>query len=138
MTQSPTRTSAAPSTSLEGTYFESNISVTKAVTITGQSKAGVIVGPSIIDGHLDNRFTNASNGFIIRSSDVTIQTLTIDGNQDNGLTGTENFRTAVITDHTLGNFDNTVLDDLAIKNVYRRGVDTAPHERPHHGQRDHR
>ncbi len=68
----------------DGTYNQSNITVSKAVTITGQSRAGVLVGPSIADAHADSSTSGPiSNGFLIDSSDVSIEHLTIDGNQNN-------------------------------------------------------
>ena len=108
---------------LNGLYTESNISVTKSGIIQGQSQTGVIVAPAITDPHIDDRFTSASNAFIVRASGVTITTLTVDGNGNVLLTGTDNFRNAVIADNTLGNFNNTVVDNIVATNIARRGVD---------------
>ncbi|MBW8884329.1 MAG: right-handed parallel beta-helix repeat-containing protein, partial [Planctomycetia bacterium] len=70
-----------------GTYHESNIHVTKSLTIQGASQGGVILGPSVIDSHDDSRTggASASQGFIIQSSDVAIEQMTIDGNANAGL-----------------------------------------------------
>jgi hypothetical protein len=105
-----------------GNYYESNISVNKAVTISGQDLATTILGPSIVDGHENNSFGNASNAFIVRSSGVTIKNITIDGNADGLLAGDHNFRTGVMPDFNLGNYSNITVNNMAMKNLYRRGV----------------
>jgi hypothetical protein len=112
---------------LAGTYFESNILVTKSLTIQGQSRAGVILGPSVADGHIDSAFAGpVSNGFVIQSSGVTIQDLTIDGNANAALNTssgqTQNFRAGVSVDFNAGEFDDTVVTDASFKNIYRRGA----------------
>jgi hypothetical protein len=111
----------------DGTYDESNIFVPASMTIQGQSTAGVIVAPSIEDSHDDSTFGGAavSNGFIIDASGVTIRQLTIDGNANAGLAGSQNFRDAIITNYvtdTTTTFDGLVFDDLAIKNIYWKGI----------------
>src|SRR5262249_35645522 len=79
-------------------YTESNITVaTAGLTTQGQRQSGVAVAPATADGHLDNAFGSASNGFIIAASGVEIEKLTIDGNANTTLAGTQNFRNAVIT-----------------------------------------
>ncbi|MCX6306917.1 MAG: DUF1565 domain-containing protein [Bacteroidetes bacterium] len=113
-------------TAVNGIYNESNIPVTKNLTFQGQSRTGMILGPGMVDGHIDDRFTSASNGFIIRSSNVIITTMTLDGNEDNGLAGVQNFRNAVISDVNLGNYNNTTIQNVDIENIYRRGIDLRP------------
>ena len=106
-------------------YKESNLSVTKSVTIIGDGRPDVVVAPSIVDGHLDNSFGSASNGFVIGTSGVTIKDLTVDGNANGSLAGTQNFRAAITTDFNAGSFGNITLDNLAIQHIYRKGVSLA-------------
>lgn len=111
-----------------GTYFESNILVDKAVTIQGESQGGVIVAPAFVDGHVDTSAfgPTVSNGFVIQHSNVTIKTLTLDGNANGSLPGTQNYRGGIVTDFNVGNYDNTVIDSVAFKNIFRRGVTLRP------------
>src|SRR4029078_12819310 len=46
----------------------------------------------------------------------------IDGNEDDAIVGTQNFRNAVLTNYTSGDFGNIHLDDLSIQNIFRKGV----------------
>jgi hypothetical protein len=109
---------------LNGTYLSSNISVAKPLSIIGQSQVGVIVAPSTVDNHDDSRFGGiANNAFIVRSSNVTIQTLTVDGDAGIGGAGSRNFRNAVVADNNLGNFNNTIVDTITAQHIARRGVD---------------
>jgi len=76
-----------------GTYKESNITVNKALTVLGVNRSTVIVAPSIVDGHINSATAGPlSNGFLIQHNDVAIKTLTIDGNANPSLGGTQNFR----------------------------------------------
>src|SRR5262249_10137047 len=82
--------SAGNTLSIEtGTYHESNVQVNQSLTIQGQSRAGVILGPSIADGHQNNNFGSASNAFLVGASNVTIRAMTIDGNEDGAIAGTQ-------------------------------------------------
>jgi hypothetical protein len=106
-----------------GTYNESNIIVDKALTIQGASRKSVIIAPAITDDHIDGGFaTPVSNGFVIRHSDVTIESLTIDGNGNHSLTGSQNYRQGVITDYFSGHYNNSVVTDVSFKNIWRRGL----------------
>ncbi len=110
---------------LAGLYNESNVSLDQAMIIDGTSltRANVVVGPAIADSHDDSSFGGTvSNAFVIRSSDVTIRDLTIDGDQDGLLPGDQNFRQAVITDFSLGVYSNLVVDNIQAQNIYRKGV----------------
>ena len=107
-----------------GLYHESNLTVAQPMTIEGQSEAGVIIGPSMADGHIDSSFGGTlSNGFLLQSSGVTIENLTIDGNQDGSISGDHNFRAGIITDSTLGTLLNGItVQDVTVQHVYRRGI----------------
>jgi hypothetical protein len=106
-----------------GTYNESNIAVPAAVTIEGESQRGVIIAPALADAHQDSGFGGVvSNGFVIQHSDVSIETLTLDGNGNAALPGTQNFRAGIITDLNAGAFGNIVVDHVTMQNIFRRGV----------------
>ena len=108
-----------------GTYNESNITVAKAVTIQGESRTGTVLAPAAADSREDSSFGGTvQNGFVIRSDDVTIRALTIDGNANASLAGKNNFRAGVITDFTVtpDDFDRLTVTNTTIQNVYRRGV----------------
>src|SRR5439155_22340242 len=101
----------------DGVYFDANLAIGHAMTLDGESRGGVVIHSAMVDGHADASFDpTASNGLIVRSDDVTVEDLTIDGgaNQD--------FRNAIVTDFNNGAFNNLHLDDLAIENIYRKGV----------------
>ncbi|HEV8606849.1 MAG TPA: right-handed parallel beta-helix repeat-containing protein [Tepidisphaeraceae bacterium] len=107
-----------------GSYNESNILVNKPLTIEGESRDGVIIGPSLADGHIDSAFAGpVSNGFVIQSSDVTIEHLLIDGDADGAIAGDHNFRAGVITDHRTGVvYNNITVQDITVSHTYRRGI----------------
>jgi parallel beta-helix repeat protein len=110
-----------------GTYLESNIELDKPVKIDGESRAGVIVAPAGEDANLDGpgNFAGAyQHGFVIQSSNVTIQDLTVDGEANAGLTpGKNNYRAGIVTNPSLDEaFHNTKIDNVAVRNVYRRGI----------------
>lgn len=110
----------------DGEYFESNTTVDKPLTIVGESRAGVIVAPGATDDHTDTAFGGAfQHGFIVQSSDVTIKNLTIDGQANPSLTpGRHNFRNGVVTDRrTAVVYDRTRIEDVDVRNIYRRGIE---------------
>ncbi len=102
-----------------GTYDPSNILIPIPVTIEGLSESGVIIKPSLTDSHDDSSFGGtASNGFIIASSHVTIETLTLDGGAG------QDFRDGIITNsandgHT---YSDITIQHVTIENVYRKGI----------------
>jgi uncharacterized delta-60 repeat protein len=96
-----------------GQYNQSNITIVQPVTIVGQSESGVTVAPSVAGG----------NAFEIASSNVTVKDLTIDGNANSSLTGTLNFVDGVQVNYNAGEFDNTVVDSVAFKNLYANGAE---------------
>ncbi len=109
----------------DGAYFQSNTTITKPVTIEGQSRAGVVLGSALQDSNVDNSFGGAvvSNALVLQSADVTVRHLTIDGSADNGLPGDYNFRNGVITDYQVpgGAFHNVVVEDVSFARIWRRG-----------------
>lgn len=115
-----------------GTYIESNILVDKSLTIqgTGATRAAVVIVPTGPDANVDNAFgSGAINGFIIKSHDVTIKKLTIDGNPT--LTpGVYNFRAGIVSlDPSQaggGVWNNLHVDNVLIKYAWRRGISIFP------------
>ena len=113
-----------------GTYYESNITITKPVTIdgdyTGTDRSAVVVAPAIADAHDDSTWDGAtlSNGFVIQSSGVTIRNLTVDGDAGVGGAGSRNFRAGIITDSRIANpvFNDVAVENVAVQNTYRRGI----------------
>jgi hypothetical protein len=102
-----------------GNYTASNIVVSQAMTIEGESESGVVISPSGSDSHDDSAFGGSvSNGFVIAASGVTIEDLTLDGgaNQD--------YRAGVITNSANdGNtYDDTVVANVTMNNIFRQGV----------------
>ncbi len=108
-----------------GTYDQANVLLAKAETIVGVSETGVVVAPDTADGHSDSSFGGtADNAFIIGASGVTIENLTIDGNANLSLAGSQNFRAAVISNSPNSGltYDNTVVDHVTAKNIFRTGI----------------
>lgn len=120
-----------------GLYLESNIRIDKALTIDGQNRSGVIIAPAGEDDHdvvATSDGTTSSfrgtyqNGFIVRSDNVSLADLTLDGQGNSTLTpGKNNYRTGVVVDNTGGtNWNNFSADNIAVRNTYYRGVEINP------------
>jgi hypothetical protein len=111
---------------VDGTYTESNLLLDKPVTVLGQSRNNVIIAPATFDDRLDNTYGGTvQNGFILDSNNVTIDSLTIDGmgNILLSVSGNSNYRQAIVTAQTpSGPLDDVTLQNLFIKNIYRRGL----------------
>ena len=116
-----------------GTYTESNIVVDKPLTIqgTGATRDAVVIVSTGVDANVDNAFgSGALNGFIIKSHDVTIRKLTINGNPT--LTpGVYNFRAGIVSWDPGqvpggGVWNNLHVDNVSIKYAWRRGVSIFP------------
>ncbi len=111
-----------------GTYIESNILVPNSITIMGQSEAGVILASAIAGSHDDPSSgfgSTPSNGFVVQSSNVTIEDLTIDGNANPALATTQNYQCGVITDFNVNNFDALTVQDVTVQNVWHAGIEVA-------------
>lgn len=102
----------------DGLYYTDAITITIPMTIIGQSRSGVVIAPAnAFDGT-----TNPNTGFLIQSSDVTIQTLTIDGQANTSLTaGVNNFGTGIQTDYA-ANYGNLVVTDVTVQHIVNRGI----------------
>jgi hypothetical protein len=117
-----------------GTYLESNILVSKSLTIQGigATQDDVVVAPAAEDGNADSAFsTSAQNGFVIKAHDVTIENLTINGRGNPALTaGKSNFRAGIVTLDASqsggGAWNNLLVDDVVVQYTYRRGISVFP------------
>ncbi len=106
---------------LNGTYFTDGVHIPSPMTIIGESRAGVIIGP--LNAYVEG--SNNNFAFTYESGDVTIQTMTIDGQANISLgAGVNNFRLGITADY-VGNYGNIHLEDLTIQNIVRRGVQIA-------------
>ena len=103
-----------------GIFTESNITLTKPVTIDGQTTSGgVTLNPAsgLTDSHADSSFGGTvSNAFVVQANGVTIENLSIDGGSG------ENFRDGIITDYRAGAFGSLTVNDVAMANIFRKGV----------------
>jgi hypothetical protein len=105
-----------------GIYTESNIEIDKSLNVIGASKDNVIVVPAAEDDNDDSRYGDTfQHAFIIKSNDVTIKNLTIDGQGNPLLTaGKNNYRNAIVTDTGANRLH---VENVAAKNIYRRGIE---------------
>src|SRR4051812_23578135 len=115
-----------------GTYIE-NVVVTKQVTITGAGAASTFIKPAVSNPNCGGAgggslCPGGSNIFLIQADNVTISGLTLDGDNP-ALTGGVNFgganidaRNGIITNHISGVYNNLVVFNTTIKNIYLRGI----------------
>jgi hypothetical protein len=102
-------------------YIEPTINVNKALTLQGESRAGVIIAPAVEDSQDDSAFGGTANtGLLVTVSGVTIRNLTIDGDANPALTaGRNNFRNGIATNVPL---NNLVVENVSVDAVFRRGI----------------
>ena len=113
-----------------GTFIE-NVMVHTPVNINGAGEANTTVIPAISGANPCSGASlcaGASNVFLVQANNVTIQNLTVDGNNPSLTSGLlsntvdVDARNGIITDHTLGVFNNLNVNHTAIKNIYLRGI----------------
>ncbi len=112
---------------LQGTYQESDILLNKALTVQGigATNNDVRIVPSVADGHAVNTALfdpGSHNALEVRSSNVTVKDLTVDGDGGVGGTGSRNFRGGVATNYNIGSFSNLTATNLQLKNLWTVGV----------------
>ena len=105
-----------------GAYTDSNILVSKSITIQGESESGVVISPNGTDSHDDSTYGGvALQGFIVTAPKVTIEDLKIDGG-----VGLQNYRQGIIADSDhgwiTGSTGGLVVDSVTIDNVFRKGI----------------
>ena len=114
----------------DGQYYESNVAVDKAMTIEGQSEAGVVLYSNLADSNEDTSFGTydgevVSYGFLLQSGSVTIRGLTIDGDNPTTTGIVEHrFRAGIMTNHTIATavFNDVAVDNVTVQHTYRRGI----------------
>jgi len=118
---------------LAGNYYE-NILVNKSLTLAGAGQGSTFIYPTVsnpnpcVGSSLCGSITAASNIIGIQASDVTIYGFTLDGD-NTGLTsgisvnGADlDARNGIIEDFYSGVYNNLVVYDTTIKNIYLRGI----------------
>jgi hypothetical protein len=118
-----------------GSYTE-NVVIGKALTIVGAGIGSTVIYPATSNPNpcsgsslCGGSITGSSNVFGIQASDVTIQDLTIDGDNPSLTSGIVrdgadlDARNGIITDHTLSvTYNNLEVHHVEVKNIYLRGM----------------
>jgi hypothetical protein len=116
----------------DGTYIEELI-IDKALTLSGESQNGTIIlpatsGPVCTSGG-GSICTGGVNAILIQSSDVSIDHLTIDGDNPSLTSGVVrgsadlDARNGIIQDHRLGTpFTNLEISYVTVRNIYLRAI----------------
>ena len=114
-----------------GTFKESNITIDNSLVISGESRSSVVIAPAsedtftLVNGLPPYFDAHSQQGFIVLADNVIIRNLTIDGNANAALTGTNNFRNGIINFGTQGAtdaFGNLRVENVAITNVHYHGI----------------
>lgn len=126
---------AAPGTTIriyEGHYAE-NVVVDRPLTLIGAGeREHVVIVPALSNPQCDGGSLcggAASNIILVQANDVTIQNLTLDGDNPALTSGIVrggadlDARNGIITDHSLGvTFNDLTVVNVTVKNIYLRGV----------------
>jgi hypothetical protein len=117
-----------------GTYVE-NVTVPQSVDISGAGAGATIVEPAVSNPDCggtggSSLCTGASNVFLVQSDNVTIDHLTVDGDNPAISTGYNigganvDARNGIIVDFNTapGVFNNLSVHDVTVKNVYLRAI----------------
>lgn len=114
---------------ISGVYAESDIVLNTPITIAGNpaNRDAVQVVPAIASNRSGSLYaTGVHSGFILRSSNVTIRDLTIDGDGGSGSVGgagMRNYRGGIVYDYRPGvAYNNLSILNNVIKNTYDLGV----------------
>lgn len=113
-----------------GTFIE-NVNIHTSVTVNGNGQANTTVIPSFsgtIPGAGSSLPPGSSNIFLVEADNVTIQNLTVDGNNP-GLTSGSlsngvdvDARNGIITNHMLGTYDNLNVNHVTAQNIFQRAI----------------
>jgi hypothetical protein len=113
-----------------GTYTE-NLVVTKEVTIAGAGAASTIVVPALsapMPSGSGSLPVGASNLVLVQANNVTIHDITLDGDNTSLTSGVVaggadiDARNGIITNHPMGVYNNLVVYNVTVKNIYLRGM----------------
>ena len=116
----------------DGLYLQSNTQIGKALTLLGQSRAGVVIAPAGEDDNVDSAFGGVyHHGLMIAAHDVKVSNLTVNGQANSALTpGKNNFRMGICTlDASLpggGSWNNLHVDGVTVTHIWRRGISLFP------------
>ena len=114
-----------------GKYVE-NLLITVPVTLTGVGEGSTVVYPALSapnpSGCGGSLCTGASNIILVRANGVKITRLVLDGDNP-ALTSGVNFggadidaRNGIIVDYQAGVFNNLVVRDVLVRNIFLRGI----------------
>lgn len=114
-----------------GTYTE-NVVVNKSVEIAGAGQGSVIVMPAVSapnpSGCSGSLCAGSSHVFLVQADNVTIHDLTVDGDNPALTSGIVrsgadlDARNGIITNHSLGTYNNLVIHHVTVRNIYLRGI----------------
>ncbi len=115
-----------------GTYRE-DVVVDRQVTIVGAGQGSTVVQPATSDPNCGGAgggslCAGASVVMLVEADDVTIQDLTIDGDNPTLTSGTVvagadlDARNGIITNHVAGVFDGLTVHHVEVKNIFLRGL----------------
>ncbi|MDQ1592641.1 MAG: hypothetical protein QOG71_3268 [Pyrinomonadaceae bacterium] len=113
-----------------GTYTE-NVTISEALTLNGAGVSVVTLRPALSGANPcagASLCPGASNLMLVQASNVTISGLTLDGDNPTLTSGIVrggadlDARNGIITNHTVGSFNNLEVHHATIKNIYLRGV----------------
>jgi hypothetical protein len=110
--------------------FVENVVVHKQLVINGAGQAATIVYPSLSSpaSCAGSLCPTASNVFLVRANNVTIQNLTVDGDNPALTSGVVangadlDARNGIITDHLSDVYNNLNVNHTTVRNIYLRGI----------------
>src|SRR5450759_962061 len=116
----------------EGTYVE-NITIDKSLSLVGANQNSTRILPAASNPNCGGAgggslCAGASNIILVQANNVTITRFTLDGDNPALTSGVSaggadlDARNGIITNHSLGTFNNLVVHDVTVKNVYLRGM----------------
>jgi parallel beta-helix repeat protein len=113
-----------------GNYVE-NIVVNRPLTVRGDGMSSTVLYPALSAPGVAGGSSmppGASHVIIIQANDVTIQNMTIDGDNPLLTSGTilngadVDARNGIITNHTMGVYNNVNVNHVEVKNIFQRGI----------------
>ncbi|HEV7684333.1 MAG TPA: C25 family cysteine peptidase [Pyrinomonadaceae bacterium] len=115
-----------------GNYVE-NVTIPKALTLTGAGAASVFVYPAVSNpncggGGGGSICAGGSNIMLVQASNVTISGMTLDGDNTSLAGGVSvnganvDARNGIITNHLLATYNNLEVHHTTVKNIYLRGI----------------
>lgn len=113
-----------------GSYVE-NLAIAKPLTLAGVNRDLVTVMPALsapMPGGAGSLPVGSSNVILVQADDVTIQGLTVDGDNPALTSGVMyggadlDARNGIVTDHRVGSFTGMDVHDVRVRNIYLRGI----------------